>query len=55
MTMEIIQFELGDSLACLPDLILCLGFFDGVHIGHQCRPVIRRMRKRAGKNQRQCK
>ena len=35
MTMEIIQFELGDKLQAVPDLILCLGFFDGVHLGHQ--------------------
>ena len=33
--MEIIQFELGDKLEQVPDLILCLGFFDGVHLGHQ--------------------
>ncbi len=33
--MEIIQFRLGDKLDAIPDLILCLGFFDGVHIGHQ--------------------
>ncbi len=35
MTMEIIQFELGDKLEPVNDLILCLGFFDGVHLGHQ--------------------
>ena len=35
MNMEIIQFELGDKLPSLPDLVLCLGFFDGVHLGHQ--------------------
>ena len=33
--MEIIQFELGDKLNPVNDLILCLGFFDGVHLGHQ--------------------
>lgn len=33
--MEIIQFELGEKLQPQPDLILCLGFFDGVHLGHQ--------------------
>lgn len=33
--MEIIQFELGDKLNPVPNLILCLGFFDGVHLGHQ--------------------
>lgn len=33
--MEIIQFELGDKLQPVNDLILCLGFFDGVHLGHQ--------------------
>ena len=33
--MEIIQFELGEKLPSLPDLVLCLGFFDGVHLGHQ--------------------
>lgn len=33
--MEIIQFELGDKLQPINDLILCLGFFDGVHLGHQ--------------------
>ena len=35
MVMEIIQFELGDKLEQVPNLILCLGFFDGVHLGHQ--------------------
>ena len=35
MIMEIIQFELGDKLQPINDLILCLGFFDGVHLGHQ--------------------
>ena len=35
MNMEIIQFELGDKLNPVPNLILCLGFFDGVHLGHQ--------------------
>ena len=33
--MEIIQFEYGEKLNPVPDLILCLGFFDGVHLGHQ--------------------
>ncbi len=33
--MEIIQFRIGEKLDSVPDLILCLGFFDGVHIGHQ--------------------
>ena len=33
--MEIIQFELGEKLQPINDLILCLGFFDGVHLGHQ--------------------
>ena len=33
--MEIIQFELGEKLPSFPDMILCLGFFDGVHLGHQ--------------------
>lgn len=33
--MEIIQFRFKDPLPNLPDLILCLGFFDGVHLGHQ--------------------
>ena len=33
--MEIIQFNFGDKLQPVPDLILCLGFFDGVHVGHQ--------------------
>ncbi len=33
--MEIIQFELGEKLQPVNDLILCLGFFDGVHLGHQ--------------------
>ena len=33
--MEIIQFELGEKLNPVPNLILCLGFFDGVHLGHQ--------------------
>ena len=33
--MEIIQFEFGEKLNPVPDLILCLGFFDGVHLGHQ--------------------
>lgn len=33
--MEIIQFELGEKLNPIPNLILCLGFFDGVHLGHQ--------------------
>ena len=33
--MEIIQFELGEKLEPVNDLILCLGFFDGVHLGHQ--------------------
>ena len=33
--MEIIQFELGEHLNPVPNLILCLGFFDGVHLGHQ--------------------
>ena len=35
MTMEIIQFEIGEKLQPVNDLILCLGFFDGVHLGHQ--------------------
>ena len=35
MTMEIIQFKCGDKLEQVPNLILCLGFFDGVHLGHQ--------------------
>ena len=35
MIMEIIQFRFKDPLPNLPDLILCLGFFDGVHLGHQ--------------------
>lgn len=35
MIMEIVQFELGDELKPVGDLILCLGFFDGVHLGHQ--------------------
>ena len=35
MIMEIIQFELGEHLNPVPNLILCLGFFDGVHLGHQ--------------------
>ena len=33
--MEIIQFELGDKLEPVNDLLLCLGFYDGVHLGHQ--------------------
>ena len=33
--MEIIQFSFGEKLEAVPDLILCLGFFDGVHLGHQ--------------------
>ena len=33
--MEIIQFRIGEKIDSVPDLILCLGFFDGVHIGHQ--------------------
>ena len=33
--MEIIQFKCGDQLPQIPNLILCLGFFDGVHLGHQ--------------------
>lgn len=33
--MEIVQFKLGDKLEPVNDLILCLGFFDGVHLGHQ--------------------
>ena len=33
--MEIVQFRFKDPLPNLPDLILCLGFFDGVHLGHQ--------------------
>ena len=41
--MEIIQFELGDKLEQVPDLILCLGFFDGVHLGHQ--KLIKKARK----------
>lgn len=35
MIMEIIQFSFSESLPSIPDLILCLGFFDGVHLGHQ--------------------
>ena len=35
MSMEIIQFRCHDPLPNIPDLILCLGFFDGVHIGHK--------------------
>ena len=42
-TMEIIQFELGDKLEQVNDLILCLGFFDGVHLGHQ--KLIKRAKK----------
>ena len=41
--MEIIQFELGEKLEPVNDLILCLGFFDGVHLGHQ--KLIKKARK----------
>ncbi|MBR0439501.1 MAG: bifunctional riboflavin kinase/FAD synthetase [Bacilli bacterium] len=41
--MEIIQFRLGDKLDSYPDLVLCLGFFDGVHLGHQS--LIKKARK----------
>ena len=41
--MEIIQFELGEKLEPVNDLILCLGFFDGVHLGHQ--KLIKKVRK----------
>lgn len=33
--MEIIQFSIKDPLPNVPDLILCLGYFDGVHLGHK--------------------
>lgn len=33
--MEIIEFNYGDKLNENKKLILCLGFFDGVHLGHQ--------------------
>ena len=33
--MEIIEFEYPQVPSCPEKIILCLGYFDGIHLGHQ--------------------
>lgn len=33
--MEIINLKENDNITSFQDIVLCLGFFDGVHLGHQ--------------------
>lgn len=33
--MEIIKLKENDNITFFQDIVLCLGFFDGVHLGHQ--------------------
>ena len=34
-TMKIIDFDINSVPANDKDLVLCLGFYDGLHLGHQ--------------------
>lgn len=33
--MQVIKFKLNDELSCFDEISLCLGYFDGIHLGHQ--------------------